>query len=85
MGARPAGCSLERTDNDGHYEPSNCRWGTRVEQARNTSRNVLVELGGVTRAFAEWCEIYRINVKTARKRAQLGWDYPAVFTTPVRR
>lgn len=37
MGDRPEGLTLERINNDGHYEPSNCEWATRLEQVLNKS------------------------------------------------
>lgn len=84
MGPRPSrGHSLDRINNDGHYTPENCRWATRHQQTRNTSRNVMWTQGGVTRCLADWARDFGINIATVHARLRTGWTVEEALTTPV--
>jgi len=85
MGPRPAGHTLDRIDGNKGYEPSNCRWATKVEQARNTSQNVWIELNGERRLLIDWSERLGISRQAIYHRVSRGVTDAAKLLAPMRK
>lgn len=84
MGERPPNTTLDRKNTTKNYSPSNCRWATSKQQARNKTNNRPMTLNGVTRILAEWAELLGIHPATLSDRLQNGWSDEDALATPVR-
>jgi hypothetical protein len=84
MGDRPAAFEIDREDNDGDYEPSNCRWLSRQRNLNNKRSNRLLELNGQTHTIAEWSTITGLSWLTIRQRLRYGWNVERTLTEPVK-
>lgn len=80
MGEKPAGASLDRIDNNLGYSPENCRWATWKTQHRNRRTNKYIEIDGVTRTLAEWCEIYHQPYPRILRRIKFGMSPKAALS-----
>lgn len=75
------GLDIDRIDNNGDYEPGNCRFVDRKTNCRNKNNNLKITIGIETKTLKEWCEIYNMEYQLVHCRIhRYKWDALTALT-----
>lgn len=86
MGDPPKGKTLDRyPNNNGNYEPTNCRWASTIEQQNNTRKNRLITFDGRIQTMAAWAREVGLDSMRIQKRLNDGWSTERALMTPIRK
>ena len=77
--------SIDRIDNNGNYDPANCRWTNRETQSSNTRRNSVHTYNNKTQTLKQWAIEYDLNYNMLYGRIMNGWDFQAALEIPSRK
>ncbi len=80
IGPRPDGYQIDRIDNDGDYNPSNCRWATRQENSSNKRNSQIIEFNGRKETLSEWSRLVGVRHSTLEWRIK-KWGIKKALTT----
>jgi len=77
------GLTIERKDVNGNYEPDNCIWITRQQQAFNKRGSIFVTYKGQSKDLMVWCNELRLTYDTIHNRITCGWSPEKAFETLI--
>ena len=76
--------TIDRIDNNGNYEPSNCRWVSFIRNQNNKRTNHTLTYMGETKTIADWARMVGVEYHTLRSRVcKYGWSVEDALTIPV--
>lgn len=85
MGERPKNLQLDRIDNDGDYQPGNCRWTDCTTNLNNRRNNRIITANGQSKTASEWSKLLNVPYANILNRLNLKWRHEDIISLPFKK